>query len=193
MLKIVLIRPGSTDFVEEGRVQGTLDMPLNKHGAEEVARVTNELQQLGITTLYCSECEPAAQTAEALALGLGIKLKKLDGMQNLNHGLWQGMLVEEIKRKQPKVYRQWQDEPERIIPPEGETLADAQKRAKRVVKKLLRKHRDGHIGLVVPEPLASVVRSLLCDCELGDLWQAPSHHGQWEAIAVEQYGAATSG
>jgi probable phosphoglycerate mutase len=52
MIKIVLIRPGSTDYAEEGRVQGTLDMPLNEHGAEEVARITNELQPLEIAMLY---------------------------------------------------------------------------------------------------------------------------------------------
>ena len=29
MLRIVLIRPGSTDYVDQGRIQGTLDIPLN--------------------------------------------------------------------------------------------------------------------------------------------------------------------
>ena len=32
MLQIVLIRPGTTDFDEQGRIQGTLDIPLNERG-----------------------------------------------------------------------------------------------------------------------------------------------------------------
>ena len=30
MVRIVLIRPGSTDFDEQGRITGTLDIPLNE-------------------------------------------------------------------------------------------------------------------------------------------------------------------
>ena len=36
MVQIVLIRPGSTDYDEQGRIQGTLDIPLNDQGADEV-------------------------------------------------------------------------------------------------------------------------------------------------------------
>ena len=43
MLKIILIRPGASDFVDQGRIQGTLDVPLNEHGKAEVARLTKEL------------------------------------------------------------------------------------------------------------------------------------------------------
>ena len=37
MLKIIVIRPGATDYVDQGRIQGTLDVPLNEHGKGEVA------------------------------------------------------------------------------------------------------------------------------------------------------------
>ena len=37
MVQIVLIRPGSTDYDEQGRIQGTLDIPLNEQGTREVA------------------------------------------------------------------------------------------------------------------------------------------------------------
>ena len=44
MLRIILIRPGSTDYDQEGRIQGTLDIPLNERGSAEVARVIEELR-----------------------------------------------------------------------------------------------------------------------------------------------------
>ncbi len=43
-------------------------------------------------------------------------------MQNLNLGLWQGMQVAEVRHKQPKVYRQWQEQPENVCPPDGEMI-----------------------------------------------------------------------
>src|SRR5688572_10473919 len=120
MLQIVLIPPGTTDFDEQGRIQGTLDIPLNEQGRQQVERMIGELTPLGIDTIYCSDSLPAAQTAETLAEALEARLKKLTNMQNLDQGLWQGMLVEEVRLKQPTVYRQWQEQPDCVCPPDGE-------------------------------------------------------------------------
>ncbi len=59
----------------------------------------------------------------AISEALGLKLKKLDHMENLNQGLWQGVLIDDVRVKQPKVYRQWQEHPETVCPPEGEMSA----------------------------------------------------------------------
>jgi len=183
MVQIVLIRPGSTDYDEEGRIQGTLDIPLNEHGSREVEEIIRNVQNLGIETIYCGPCQSACQTATALADALDLKLKKIDGLRNMDQGLWQGLLVEDVKRKQPKVFRQWQEQPEMICPPEGEMLNEAQERVEGALAKLLKKHRDGTIALVAPEPLASVVHALLTDGQPGALWKAESACGKWEVIS----------
>ena len=103
MLQIVLIRPGSTDYDRQERIQGTLDIPLDKQGTAEVAQLVDELKETGIETVYAPECQPAQQSARAVAKSLGVKFKKLDRMQNLDHGLWQGMLIKDVRQKQPKV------------------------------------------------------------------------------------------
>ena len=158
--------------------------PLNEHGKAEVARLTKELAGRDISVIYCSMCQPAQATAEAIAAALDVKLKELRGIQNLNHGLWQGMCIDEVKRKQPTVYRQWQDQPESIRPPEGETLAEAADRVDPVLDKLLRRHREGVIALVVPEPLATLVKVRLGQGKLGDLWLAAAGHGDWEVLEI---------
>lgn len=182
MTQIVLILPGATDYELQGRIHGDLDLPLCAEGCAEIERLGRELQDLGIGTLYTSSCQWAVQSAETLGKLLGVKVKKLDHLENLDHGLWQGMLIEEVKQKQPKVYRQWQEQPESVCPPQGETIEHARSRVAGVLSKLLKKHKDGVIGLVVPEPLASVVREHLTHEELGDLWQANCEHGRWTVI-----------
>ena len=114
-------------------------------------------------------------------------------MHNLDHGLWQGMLIDEVRLKQPKVYRQWQDRPRDTCPPGGEMLDQATERVRAAMAKLLKRHKDGVIGVVVPEPLASLVRCLLNHDELGDLWKATSEHGPWEVIEVQPEALAHSG
>ena len=185
MLQIVLIRPGSTDYDQQERIQGALNVPLNEQGRSEVAEVIDQLIEKGIETVYAPPYQPAQETGKAIAEGLGVKLKKLDRMQNLNHGLWQGMLVKDVREKQPKVYRQWQEKPENVCPPEGEMLGQAEDRVRAAVSKLLKRHKEGVIGLVVPEPLASLVRRFLQRGELGNLWKVTNGHGHWEVLEVE--------
>jgi phosphoserine phosphatase len=192
MSQIVLILPGATDFELQGRIHGDLDIPLCPEGREEAGRVGRELQDLGIEVIYTSCCSSARETAEAIGGALQVKVKKIDNMQNLDQGLWQGLLVEEVKQKQPKVYRQWLEQPETMCPPEGETIDSARERVATVLTKLLKKHAGGVIGLVVPEPLASVVREHLGDGELGDLWRATSEHGCWSVIVVDGDGKSSA-
>ncbi len=122
---------------------------------------------------------------------LDLKVKTLDKLQNLDHGLWQGMLVADVKTKQPKVYRQWQEQPETVCPPQGETLVAAKQRVQAALAKLLKKHKsDGVVAIVVPEPLASVIRNVLRHDEWGDLWQCANETAQWQMIDVPETVAA---
>jgi len=185
MLRIVLIRPGATDYDGEERIQGALDIPLNRQGLMEVARAVDQLRDLKIEVLYASPGAAAMQTAEVMAKDLDARFKKLDRMQNINLGLWQGLQVSEVRHKQPKVYRQWQEQPENVCPPEGEMIEQAGQRIAAAMTKLLRKHKEGVIGLVIPEPLASLVRQHFKKDELGDLWKALAGHGRWEILDLE--------
>lgn len=180
MTQIVLVRPGSTDYDEEQRVQGDLDVPLNRRGSEEVAKLVEEIKNMPIEAVYAPPCEPAQQTAKLLAAALEVKYRKLEKMKNLNHGLWQGMRVDEIRRKYPRVYRQWQEQPESVRPPDGETLDEASSRIAAALTKLMKKHKEEMIALVLPEPMASLVRRHFDHGELGDLWKASQDHARWE-------------
>jgi broad specificity phosphatase PhoE len=185
MVRIILIRPGSTDYDQQGRIQGNLDVPLNEQGQIEAKRLADELRERGIEVVYTSPDRSARQTAEALAQVLDVRCKTLDQMQNLDFGLWQGMAIEEVRVRQPKVYRQWQEKPENVCPPNGEMLGQAEARAGAVLGRLLKRHKQGTIAMVVPEPMASVVRHCAGHTQLGDLWRACSEHGRWESMDVE--------
>lgn len=182
MARVVLIRPGSTDFDEQGRIKGTLGIPLNERGAGQVAQMISHLQGLGISLIYSSPCQCAVQTAAAIAAALGVRSKTIDKLDNLDHGLWHGKLVEEVRQCQPKVYRQMQERPETVCPPDGEPLVEARQRVVAAVDKVLKKHLRDTVALVVPEPICSLVRSHLAGSEVGDLWKAECECGDWQVI-----------
>lgn len=184
MLRVVLIRPGATELDEQGRIKGTLDIPLSEHGARQAARIAEELEQANIEVVYTGPCQSAIQTAETLAAGLNVKLKRLPGLRNLDHGLWHGKLIEEVRQQMPKLFRLGQMQPDAVCPPGGETLEAARQRAQVILKKVLRKHKQGVIALVISEPLASLVGSSLDHRELGDLWKSLCDSGCWEQIDI---------
>jgi broad specificity phosphatase PhoE len=182
MVQFLLIRPGSTDFDEQGRIKGTLDIPLSDVGVLQVGRLVGDLHNHEIDHLYSSPCRSAEQTAKALAADHKLKIKLLDELQNLDHGLWHGKLIDEVKHSQPKVFRQLQDHPETVCPPEGEPVGDAMSRAKAIVERLRRKHKTGTVALVVPEPLACLVVAAFQQSEVGDLWKVECQGGDWQMI-----------
>jgi broad specificity phosphatase PhoE len=185
MVQIALIRPGSTDYDVQGRIQGNLDIPLNEQGREQAASAVECLKGRSLTALYSAASQAAEETADLIGTALKLKPKTLERLENMDHGLWQGMLIEDVKRKQPKVYKQWQDHPENVCPPEGEMLAEVTERVDAILEKLLRKHRFGTIGLVAAEPLASVIRCRILGGEVGDLWKATSGCGRVEIFEVQ--------
>ena len=159
MFSLTLIRPGSTDFDEQHRIQGSLDLPLSTEGESEIETIIERLRTTELEVIYCSPNEPALSTAQRIGKTLGIPVKELDGLSNCNLGLWQGLTIEEIKRKYPKVYKQWKESPERIKPPEGEDNDDALARALKALSKPFKKGVS--LGVVVCEPLATYLSCAL--------------------------------
>jgi len=186
MLKILLIRTGNTEYECQGRIQGTLDVPLSEEGQRQIESLIEPLRELPIDVLYYAPCRATQQSAEILTQQLSIvKAKKLDALHNLDHGLWQGMLLEDVKVKQPKVYRQWQEHPETVCPPDGETLQQARERLQRSLTKLAKKHKQGTVGILVPEPLASLLHCLLLHEAVGGLWRVNGDQSPpWELIEM---------
>ncbi len=185
MVQIVLIRPGSTEYDLQGRIQGTLDIPLSEQGRGEVRELAGKLKTRSLSASIVHPGNAATETAQIIGEALGIKVKSLEALRNLNQGLWQGMLVDEVKLKQPKVYRQWQEQPENICPPDGEMVSEAQARIGDAVERLVKKHRAGAVGVVASEPFATLFAHRITGGELGDLWKAHNGCDRCQELAVD--------
>ena len=187
MCQLVLIRPGATVYDEQNRLQGILDIPLSERGHGEVTRMVpmlaRTLSDESLSALYCGPGENVIRTAEIVGKALGVRPKRLDEFRNLDQGLWQGLQIDEIKRRNTKLFRQWIEDPETICPPQGETFESAMGRIKAAFRPLFRRHHDESIGLVVAEPLASMVASYLrCEprVQLDERWSC----GGFELIEI---------
>lgn len=159
MSTAILIRPGETDFDQQARIQGGLDLPLSDAGRQQVRELIGRLSEYSIDIVYASPTEPALSTAREIAASLDVPLKELEGLENLSHGLWEGMLLDDVKRKHPRVFKQWRESPVAVCPPEGETCSDAHERVQRVLKRPSKRRQP--FAIVAPEPVATLIASVL--------------------------------
>ncbi|MCH8830868.1 MAG: histidine phosphatase family protein, partial [Planctomycetes bacterium] len=89
MVNVIVIRPGCTDYDEQQRIQGSLDLPLNSRGREQVDHLAEQLADTEIEVLFTAPGEPARSTAAAIGESLGITVKEKKGLRNLDQGLWE--------------------------------------------------------------------------------------------------------
>jgi probable phosphoglycerate mutase len=161
MLQFWIVRAGITEFERQGRVLGTLDVPLHLDATKEIDDIIDQSNGQPISAVYSSQGQSSIETAEQLCRAWGLRYKTSELLQNLDLGLWQGLLFEDVKRKQPKVFRQWQEHPETVCPPEGEMLQSARDRIDIFLSKIYKKYKSGVIVIVVPDPFASILASVL--------------------------------
>jgi broad specificity phosphatase PhoE len=162
MSTVVLIRAGCTDYDEQHRLMGMLDMPVNERGVEQIREISRQLHSKGIRlqAILTSPDDPACGTAHGIAeTQPGAKVKELDELRNVNQGLWQGLPESDIRRRFPRLFRTGKEDATAICPPEGETLSDACQRLERALSKAIRKYDV--LAIVAPEPLATVIRCTL--------------------------------
>jgi len=156
----LVVRPGETEFDGQSRLQGSLNLPLTEVGQQQVKQIIAELRlEQPFDVIYASTTEPAATTAQSIGDALGVPVRIMDGLANLHQGLWQGMPLEEIRRKHPRVYKQWEELPESVCAPDGEECDEAFDRVQQSLKKPLK--RDESFVVVAPEPIATLISSLL--------------------------------
>lgn len=168
---LVVIRSGATDYDLQGRIRGTLDIPLSPAGVAEAQRAADLCAAVGpIDLLFSAPTACAVETSRIVGRAIGLRPRRLPGLENLDQGLWQGMLVEDIRRKQPRLYRQWQDNPWSVSPPEGELLEEACARVESTIETISKRHPVSRIALVIPSPLDQIVLWLGAGASIRDLW-----------------------
>lgn len=95
---IWLARHGETDANAEGRVQGSIDPPLNDRGREQSRALAAEAAERGFAALYTSHQRRARETAAIVAEAVGLEPVVDRRFAESHRGEWEGRLIAEIKR-----------------------------------------------------------------------------------------------
>jgi broad specificity phosphatase PhoE len=99
---IVLVRHGETDWNRERRFQGHADTHLNDVGRRQALELAEALRDERLGAVYTSPLRRASDTARIVADALGLDVRELAALREIDVGDWQGLTVDEIRARYPE-------------------------------------------------------------------------------------------
>ena len=195
-MRIILARHGETAWNREGRNQGRSPAPLNDKGVRQARNLADALQVFPIRAVYSSPLPRAMQTAGTIGKKLSLPVTPLDGLMEMDLGSVDGLTNKEMQDRFPEIVEGWRNDPSSVRMPSGESLQDAQQRARRALEEMRQQTPEGHavavthnfvIGVIVLRamglPLSAFQRLRI---ELGSLTVLEYARERWRLISLNE-------
>lgn len=145
-----LARHGQTDWNLEGRWQGqSPDAPaLNEAGRAQALAILDQAQDLDFSTIYASDLPRARQTADLLARPLGLPVTLEPRLREMDLGMWEGMLYDDIRMQFPHEFSQRARNPMSTRAPCGESPMDVAERVIPAMDEIAARHAGESVLIV---------------------------------------------
>jgi len=186
VVKLFIIRHAESEWNPIGRYQGLLDPGLSERGLKQAELLGRALEKEKIDVIYSSPLKRTYQTAQEIAKRHGLEIIEDRRIIEIDHGVWSGMLVEEVKERFPEDFRMWLEEPHRVKFEGGESLQDVFKR----VKDFLEFIREKHWGQTVAVVSHTVpIRAMLCallNIDLSKFWVFGCDNASYSLVHMEE-------
>ena len=186
MVKLFIIRHAESEWNPIGRYQGLLDPGLSERGLKQAELLGRALEKEKIDVIYSSPLKRTYQTAQEIAKRRGLEIIEDKRIIEIDHGVWSGMLVEEVKERFPEDFRMWLEEPHRVKFEGGESLQDVFKRVKDFLEFIREKHWGQTVAIVshtVP------IRAMLCallNIDLSKFWVFGCDNSSYSLVRMEE-------
>ena len=146
MKSLVLVRHGVTDWNEDGRLMGRVDLDINVRGRVQAERVAEALAEVSIDAIYSSPQPRARQTAEPIAAPRVLDVRVESGFDEVwLSDAWKGKTVAELRgdSELERVIEDPTHRSERI-----ESIAEVQERSVAVCERLFEANADKTLLIV---------------------------------------------
>ena len=184
--RIFLVRHGETNWNKEGRFQGQIDIPLNNNGKDQANKAFEYLKDINFNKAFSSSMNRPYETAKLiLQKNNNLKIIKLDSLVEINHGLWEGKLEQEIKEEWPILLEDWHDKPEKVIMPEGESIKDVSDRSVKAFEDICFSQKHNDKTLLVAHD--AVNKTLICNIlglDYSNIWMIKQGNGGITVIDI---------
>jgi broad specificity phosphatase PhoE len=124
---LYLVRHAQTASSAVDSFNGQRELPLTEHGKEQAAKLGARLRGIDWGAVYRSPLGRTRETAALVAPGREARI--LPGLIEINYGGWEGLSSANARALDPARFEAWEQDPEKMSPPGGETSAQVAARA----------------------------------------------------------------
>lgn len=146
--KVCIIRHGETDWNKDGRIQGQLDIPLNKTGRAQAVAMAANAVHFSFDALYSSDLERAIETARALAHYNKLNIQTLAQLRERHFGKFQGLYKAEAPEQYPEAFALYEARDLNYDFETGENLTQFSQRVIAIFNELVKHHPNQQIAVV---------------------------------------------
>lgn len=146
--RIYLVRHGETDWNRAPRLQGVVDVPLNRAGVMQARRLAARFQDIPFSCVVTSPLRRATATAAILACPRASPLQTDTRLREIDHGDLTGLTLPEIGRRFPEIVSHEQLLPAAFDRSGGEALAAVYRRASATLDDVIDLHAGGSVVVV---------------------------------------------
>lgn len=159
--RLCLVRHGETAWNAELRLQGHLDVPLNRTGEAQAAATAACLATVHFAAIYSSDLQRARQTATAITRNRAAAVEFHDRLRERNYGAFQGLTYAEAESRFPDAYRRFkQRDPHFTFPGGGESLSEFAGRVEGMLSDLAANHCGEQVLIVTHGGVLDIVHRL---------------------------------
>ncbi|GMU80745.1 MAG: histidine phosphatase family protein [Phycisphaerales bacterium] len=171
-MKIVLIPCAPTEWRDEGRLLGRVELAPTPAGEQQAAAWSAALAQVGAAVIHHSPDELATRTAKILSKAIGARPRKDSSLAEVDLGLWSGLTDEELRKRFASAHHELLEAPLNVNPPDGEGFSDASERVAGELKKLIRRTGDKPLAVVLRPVALGLARRWLEGSDESTIWEA---------------------
>jgi phosphoserine phosphatase len=164
-----LARHGETAWNVTEVFRGQSNVDLNDTGLKQAELLANYLSDVDIQAIYSSPLQRTYKTAQAIASRHNLQVIPVEGLNDMNFGVWEGVPVAEVNAKYPKLFADWIATPHLVQIPGGDTFDEVAKRSLTFVDEVLQKH-DGTVVLVSHRVVHMILILRLLGLDVSHFW-----------------------
>ena len=162
-VRLLLVRHGETDWNQQSKYQGQVDISLNQNGKLQSGKVADFLKDISIDKAFCSSLLRAKETAEIiLKHHQNVDLELNDGFKEIIHGVWEGKSQSEIEEEFTGELQRWYETPEQFKMPSGESLHQFWQRTVEVYESIIKAALDNQLKTILIVAHGGTNQILLC-------------------------------
>ncbi len=183
-----IVRHGQTNWNILGKTQGHGNSDLTKKGEEQANELAQAMKNYPIDMIYSSDLGRAIQTAKIVGDTINLEVNETPALREMGFGVWEGLLIDEIKQNHLDTYTTWRNEPHLVEIENGETLHIIKERVDNFIKEINETYDNKHILLVSHSVTVRVMLLLFLNSGMENIYRIKQDNTALNVVEYRDYG-----